>query len=602
MLAALAAVAGIGLILFFHETGHFVAARLARVRVEVFSLGFGPRLWGFRRRGCDFRLSAIPMGGYVRLAGEERHRPPLPGELGAASPGWRFFIFSGGILANFLFAVLMIPVLFRVGVPFRAPAAGFVGPGSPAWRAGIQPGDRLLKVDGAPIHGFEHFVSAVALGAPGQALRVEVERGGEARRTFDLVPEFDETYGLQRVGIEAPLRAEGPLTVAAKEGSAAWSAGLRDGDVLLAAGGIPLRGEVALHAVLDQLATSTEPVELRYRRRSGGQGAGGSTEGVALLELSQPAEDAPPQLGLRRLENRVLEVREGPLAAWLRCDDRILAAGGAPVRRRSDLLLAVLRAGGSPELRVLRDGGERNIPPQAWTAERIAADLWLGPDEDVTVAVAPDSPAWNAGARDGDRLLRVDSTVVGQFEDAVAAVRAAAGRPVTLLLARPGAPEPRSVTVTPAPMPRLELALVQRLAEETVRRDNFLDALELGLSEARRMVREVVLILRRMVSGDVARRNLGGIVTIGQMTYASAEAGLVPLLFFLALLSIQFGVLNLLPIPALDGGHLLFVAVEKVRGRPLGERAERWLNLAGFAAVVAILLVTLSHDIQRLLR
>ena len=103
MFEVLATIFGIGFLLFIHEAGHFMAARLAGVRAEVFSLGFGPRLWGFVRKGTDFRLSLIPIGGYVRMAGEEQIGDPQPGDLGHASAPWRFLIFSGGILMNFAF-------------------------------------------------------------------------------------------------------------------------------------------------------------------------------------------------------------------------------------------------------------------------------------------------------------------------------------------------------------------------------------------------------------------------------------------------------------------------------------------------------------------
>ena len=109
MLATLFTVLGIGLLLFFHEGGHYLAARAAGVRVDVFSLGFGPRLFGFKKGDTDYRISLIPLGGYVRMAGEENSSSP-DGLLGK-SVGWRFLIFAGGILANFLIALIIIPIL-----------------------------------------------------------------------------------------------------------------------------------------------------------------------------------------------------------------------------------------------------------------------------------------------------------------------------------------------------------------------------------------------------------------------------------------------------------------------------------------------------------
>src|SRR5688572_11866115 len=110
---------GIGLVIFVHELGHFIAARWCGVRVEVFSLGFGPKLFAWRRGATTYQLAMVPLGGYVKMAGEEGAgggRAPLPDELPAKSVGQRFFIYSGGVLMNVIFALLVFPPLLFFGV------------------------------------------------------------------------------------------------------------------------------------------------------------------------------------------------------------------------------------------------------------------------------------------------------------------------------------------------------------------------------------------------------------------------------------------------------------------------------------------------------
>ena len=113
---------GIGLVIFVHEAGHFIAARLCRVRVDVFSIGFGPALFRWKRGDTTYQLSALPLGGYVRMAGEDAYLEPdrkaQAGELGSKTVGQRFFIYSGGVLMNLAFGFVVFPVLFLVGVPF----------------------------------------------------------------------------------------------------------------------------------------------------------------------------------------------------------------------------------------------------------------------------------------------------------------------------------------------------------------------------------------------------------------------------------------------------------------------------------------------------
>lgn len=598
MLSLLAAILGIGLLLFVHETGHFVACRLAGVRVLVFSLGFGPRLVGFVRKGTDFRISAIPLGGYVRPAGEDSARAPLPGEIGAASPGWRFFIYSGGILMNFLFALVMIPLLFRIGVPMAAPVAGVVASGTPAWHAGIELGDRVLAVDGAEVHGFQQFLSAVALAKAGDELELDLERPDGSGARVRLTPEYEPAYGLRLAGVGAPFEKEFPLELAAARGvEAALPVGAR----ILAVDGVDVRTPFDAAVMREQaLYWSGETLRLRVRASAGAEG--GIAEQELLLQRQPPGPDDPPQVGVRRLENRVRGLRAGALRSLLRPEDQVLEANGAPVSRRGDVLSAAVRAGGLQRLAVQRDGARLDLVLDApLSAQEVAAQLWLGPYDELVVEVTPGTPAAAAGLRTGDRVLRVNHTISDSFEDLAQAVAAAGDQPVSFLVARPGEDEPIELQVQPAPLPRWNFALAQRVLEEVVRRDNLFAALRIGVTEAQRMVREVFLMLTRLFTGDVDRRNLGGIITIGQLTHASAEQGLVPLLFFLAMLSLHLGVLNLLPIPALDGGHLLFILIEKIRGRPLSERTQGWINLAGFVAVMALLLFALSHDIQRLL-
>ena len=173
---------GIGLLIFVHELGHYLAARLAGVRVEVFSLGFGPRIWGFRRGPTDYRVSIVPVGGYVRVAGEDQHAPPghaTPADgLHSKGFGARALFFSGGVLMNLLFAMVAFPLIFHGGVEFNAPVIGAVEPGGTAWRAGLRTGDRILELDGKPMYSFENLLVGEA--------QIEVDEGAELTHLGDL--------------------------------------------------------------------------------------------------------------------------------------------------------------------------------------------------------------------------------------------------------------------------------------------------------------------------------------------------------------------------------------------------------------------------------
>src|SRR5215467_9546718 len=145
----------LGVLVFVHEFGHYAMAKLFGVRVEVFSLGFGKRLWGFRRGETDYRVSAVPLGGYVKMTGENpmEERTGDPGEF-TSHPRWqRFLIAIAGPVMNIILASVVLTVVFMYHheflASFRNPVDVIsVNPGSPAEKAGIRQGDRIVKVEG----------------------------------------------------------------------------------------------------------------------------------------------------------------------------------------------------------------------------------------------------------------------------------------------------------------------------------------------------------------------------------------------------------------------------------------------------------------------
>ena len=175
----LAFVIGLGFLIFAHEGGHFLVAKLFKVRVLTFSLGFGKRLFGFRRGDTDYRVSIVPLGGYVRMAGDtpDDNHPNDPGEF-LSKPKWqRFLILLAGPAVNILIAIVFFAGISMRGQeePIAPPILGEVIAKRPAAIAGLQVGDRILSVDGDPIKDFNDLRFVVTV-HPGSALRVEYLR------------------------------------------------------------------------------------------------------------------------------------------------------------------------------------------------------------------------------------------------------------------------------------------------------------------------------------------------------------------------------------------------------------------------------------------
>jgi regulator of sigma E protease len=212
----LATLVVLGVLIFVHELGHFLVAKLLKVRVEVFSLGFPPKLVSKQVGETDYRISVVPLGGYVKLLGENPH-DEVPPELIPRSflhrPLWqRAAIVLAGPIFNFLFAFLALFIVFAIsGIPYVPTEVGRVIEGSPAQRAGLQTGDQILAVNQAPVKRWEELSHQIRQHG-GQTLSLTVKRDGKDLH-FQITPEKRESENLFgqkvqafQIGVASPER------------------------------------------------------------------------------------------------------------------------------------------------------------------------------------------------------------------------------------------------------------------------------------------------------------------------------------------------------------------------------------------------------------
>jgi regulator of sigma E protease len=233
----------LGVLVFIHEGGHFVVARWLKARVSVFSFGFGKRLVGFARGGTDYRVSLIPLGGYVRIHGLGPDESDLVGagaEPEPLLPRWRrTLILLAGPLSNAVAAVVFVALAFVIGVQVpvwqdEPPKVVWVDPASPAAHAGIHAGDLVLAIDGKPMPTWRD-VELATMASPGRALAVRFRRGAEEHEV-SLTPAPTSRYVIGYAGLGRPVPAEVGDVM---PGSPAARAGLRPGDRILSIDGTP---------------------------------------------------------------------------------------------------------------------------------------------------------------------------------------------------------------------------------------------------------------------------------------------------------------------------------------------------------------------------
>src|SRR5262249_778083 len=243
----------LGIMVLVHEFGHYAVAKLCGVRVEVFSIGFGKRLWGFRRGDTDYRISLLPLGGDVKMSVENalEARPGDPGEFMSHARWQRFLIAIAGPAMNILLAVVLLTAVYTVHYAHDAyrdqPARiGWVIENSPASRAGLQPGDLITRIENLKDPDWEDALYKVML-SPNQPLDLTVKRGDQELQTR-LVP---EVFGPNRVGQAGVLPAEPVQVERADENLPAFKAGVRAGDEIVSVDSVPARSIAVVHHALD---------------------------------------------------------------------------------------------------------------------------------------------------------------------------------------------------------------------------------------------------------------------------------------------------------------------------------------------------------------
>ncbi|HEX9902568.1 MAG TPA: RIP metalloprotease RseP [Acidobacteriota bacterium] len=253
-------------IVFAHEFGHFLIGRLMGIRIEVFSFGMGKRLFGVKRGHTDYRVSLLPVGGYVKFLGEglfEKDRPLEPDDFMAKKRWQRFLVIAAGAVMNILLAVILMAGVNMAGVRFpvyqdQEPVIGWIEPGSPAEKAGLRPEDGLLRINGRRVTTWTDVELAVST-QPDKLLRLDIVRDGRPM-TVELRTGKKTRYDMGYAGFFGKILTQLDLVV---PGSPAEKGGLKPGDVVLQANGRP----VYFYGFVKVLeANPDKPLALEVRR------------------------------------------------------------------------------------------------------------------------------------------------------------------------------------------------------------------------------------------------------------------------------------------------------------------------------------------------
>jgi len=544
---AAAVVALLGVLILVHELGHFLVAKLLHVKVLRFSLGFGPRLLGFTAGETEYRLSLFPLGGYVRLLGEEPGEATAPADRGRAlssRPLWqRYTIVIAGPAFNLLLPIAIYFIYYAGQRTLLPPTIGMVLPGQPAATAGLIPGDQVEAIDGKTIRYWEDLEDTVA-GAPEQTLRFAIRRGAAAEER-DVTPARIERAGRVRV-----------------TENVGWIG-----------------------------------VSPRFHLPE-----------VGIIDPQSPAAQA----GLRTFDF-ITSVNGTPISTWADFEKAADGAGAAPLR------LSYLRGGYSvvPFAHVeTQEPGQAVVIPVAVfdAASRRRYETGILPAEFFVFSVEPGSPADKIGIRRGDRITELDGAPLPAWDLLRQRLAAKPDGVFRIGWVSPGGQrreaefkqEVRSeLDVYRQEEQRLVFGAMTRVAWRTDDpvpiRNRFGYALGHSIERTGQMIVAMTRGFFQLVRGEVPLSALGGPIMIGYVAGVAAEQGLDQYLWLMALLSINLGLLNFLPIPILDGGVLVFLTIELIKRRPPSPRARQIATTLGFSLVAALMILAFKNDVARYL-
>lgn len=646
---------GLGLVIFFHELGHFAVAKWCDVFVERFSIGLGPVLIARKWGETEYALSSIPFGGYVKMLGQDDiDSSQLTSEEIAqdprsysAKPVWqRMAIISAGVIMNVLTAVLFYALAFGIGITQLQPVVGAVAAGGPAWEAGIRAGDRIEEINGRRLRSFEDIIRSVVLSS-GEVRIVGTHSNGEA---FDVRVQPDGTGTRRQVGISpanAPQvaeLAEGASPILAGSAAALAEPPLRPGDRITEVNGRPVETFAALS---DQLARHrAEDVTLSVERGVTAEGSSSATNETLQVKIG-PRKTRT--LGIRIEFGRIAAVAEGSPAAkaGIQAGDQITRVDGQDVGGDLDPMQLpnyfAEKAGQTVTLELQRSASEG--APRQLTVELVPEDRpgWI--ERPVSRGEPLAIPAIGVAYHLSPRIL---SVVAGGPAEKAGLARSDNIDAISLVLPKDLALEPTQ------DKRRIDIPMVETVNEKTnqnfahaftlmqevprryalvkirgkkeeiridpwsdpdetwymptrgflsnrlhekVQADGFGDAMAIGYEQTVNSVIELYSTLRNLLTGHLSVKELRGPIGIAEIAYETSRSGTAKLLWFLGYLSVNLAVLNFLPIPVLDGGHMVFLIWEAVTRRKPSERAVQFATMMGLLFLVLLMLYVIYMDL-----
>lgn len=522
-----------------HEFGHYLFALLFNVKAEAFSVGFGPSIFSKKIGETEWKVSLIPFGGYVKLLGEDPNSPLSATEKKRAlpyQPAWkRFFIFLGGPLFNFLWAILIFSAITAIGEQYHTSTVGRVLKNSPAMEEGFKVGDEIISVNGEATPKFEDVIRTFSTYPGKQIDLVVLRKGAETPTNLKVTPklipgqnEYGEETTLGMIEGLFPAGRSNVLGISNLD-SAAGKVGMRTGDQIATFNKNEIISWEQVEGLYEALPANTD-FEMEFM---------GKDHKKAIARFTKPArtKSLENDLGLYSSELFLDQTVPGTPAAeesTLKKGDRFVSVNGVMLTDFFKLKELIQQSGEknvAAEIVVEREGHlvSEKITPKASTSRDPSLNKVIA----YTIGIVP-MLSWDNGKTAIERETN----------------------PFLMLWK--------------------------------------------GTKKMSILTYKNLVSIQKMFTGSVSVKTLGGPILISKIAGDSLSRGLIDFLSTMAVLSIGLGVLNLLPVPVLDGGHILLLGLEVIRRKPLSLKQLEIIQTMGFSLIVLLMFVVMKNDIARL--
>ncbi len=507
----------LGPLVFFHELGHFLFARLFGVRVEVFSIGFGPKIFKWKKGDTQYALSLIPLGGYVKMFGDDPlNKDQVPEEQRNYSfthkSKWaRFWIVMGGPLANFIMAFVIFFGLMLVGEKLPEIKIGVLAPKTALYEAGLRTGDVLKTVNGGEIYN----PSDIVLADPAEIESLGVERDGEI--------------------VNLPIK---------------------------------MNGEELLNHIMENPPLLRQPIVVDQK---------GEKFGVSLKEKGFRREYSIDRMA----EANAQQVYLYPISE--------LEENSFKIDYSSETVV--------------------NLGPEAGVTEFYQAlnQSGFAPVDLLVREINIDSAADKAGIRKGDVITALNGKMVTSFTDLRGELQKIPGEEAQFVVWKNGAVKEITIRPNEQVINNQKVKLIGVYSDGLYQRVNFVTTASKGfigsmVAAVPRTWDTIVKTLegfKKLFTAEVSLKTIGGPLAIGKVAHDSFNTSISYFFQLMALISINLGVINLFPIPVLDGGHIMFIFLEVINRGPVSRRKMEIAQQLGLSVLLMLMVGAIFNDFTR---